>query len=161
MNAKSATVVESRLRLSDVCGGLRSDDAKLRFLCSSRPLPALWGWPAELIMESCPGELNYSFSSQLQGVPSLETWHMRDLLHGTSCRHFPNQNVQLSSNPGFDFRMSAAVCALMMQNSGVSLILECKVCNCRHFPNQNVQLSSNPGFDFRMAAAVCAVMMQN
>ena len=47
-------------------------------------LPALWGWPAELIMESCPGEPNYSFSSQLQGVSSLETWHMRELLHGAS-----------------------------------------------------------------------------
>ena len=79
--SECATVVESRLRLSDVCGGLRSDDAKLRFLCSCCPLPALSGWPAELIMESCPGEPNYSFSSQLQGVPSLETWHMRELLH--------------------------------------------------------------------------------
>ena len=48
---------------------------------SSRPLPALWGWPAELIMESCPGEPNRCSKPQLQGVPSLGTWHMRELLH--------------------------------------------------------------------------------
>ena len=36
---------------------------------SSRPLPALWGWPAELIMESCPGEPNRCSKPQLQGVP--------------------------------------------------------------------------------------------
>ena len=33
--SECATVVESGLRLSDVCGGLRSDDAKLRFLADS------------------------------------------------------------------------------------------------------------------------------
>ena len=74
---------------------------------SSRHLPALWGWPAELIMESCPGEPNRCSKPQLQGVPSLGTWHMRELLHRPHMREL----LHATSHAGI------ASCDLTCRNS--------------------------------------------